>query len=160
MLWTLPPKHKIYEALGAVADGRIEIIDPNSKIIEARQYSSSRQKYYTILYNPAQNQIMPNDNATWYVGCLGYPAISLLLFIEKIKYDAAILSYFKDISFKDINQKYKNDFDQANLEIVAMILARGLGEVKLNMESDSIFEQLAELKLEHLGQKIEPPSGY
>ena len=160
MLWTLPPKHKIYEALGAVADGRIEIIDPNSKIIEARQYSSSRQKYYTILYNPAQNQIMPNDNATWYVGYLSYPAISLLLFVGKIKYDAAILSYFKDISFKDINQKYKNDFDQANLEIVAMILARGLGEVKLNTEIDSAYQQLTDLRLQYLGHKTQPPSGY
>ena len=160
MLWTLPPKYKIYAALGAVADGRVEIIDPNSEIIEARQHSSSRQKYYTILYDPAQNQIMPNDNATWYVGYLGYPAISLLLFTEKIKYDAAILPYFKNISFKDINQKYKNDFDQANLEIVAMILARGLDKTRLETEVDSIFEQLAEFKLKYLGQKIEPPSGY
>ena len=160
MLWTLPPKYKIYEALGAVADDRIEIIDLDSKIIEARQYSSSRQKYYTILYDPAQNQIMPNDNATWYVGYLGYPAISLLLFVGKIKYDTSLLPYFVNIPFKDINQKHKNDFNQANLEIVAMILARGLDKTGLETEVDSIFEQLAEFKLEYLGQKIEPPSGY
>lgn len=160
MLWTLPPKYKIFEALGAVADDRIEIVNSESEIIEARQYSSSRQKHYTILYNPKLNQIMPNDNATWYVGYLGYPAISLLLFLEKINYDTSILPYFTDIPFKDINQKFKNDFEQANLEIVEMILARGLNEIKLNIEVDSVYKQLTELKLEHLGQKIEPPGGY
>jgi hypothetical protein len=30
MLWTLPPKYKIFEALGALADGRIEIVNPES----------------------------------------------------------------------------------------------------------------------------------
>jgi hypothetical protein len=160
MLWQLPPKYKIYEALGAVADDRIEIIDPNSEIIEARQYSSSRGKFYTILYDPVKNQIMPNDNATWYIGYLGYPAISMLLFLDKINFDASILSYFRDIPFKDINQKYKNDFEQANLEIVDRILTRGLDETKLNTEVDSIYQQLADLKLEQLGQKIQPPSGY
>jgi hypothetical protein len=160
MLWQLPPKYKIYEALGVMADGRIEIVNSESEVIEARQYSSSRGKFYTILYNPTLNQIMPNDNATWYVGYLGYPAISLLLFLEKIKYDISILPYFADISFKDINQKHKNDFEQANLEIVDLILARGLDKAKLDDQVDSIFEQLTNLKLEHLGPKIQPPSGY
>jgi len=160
MLWQLPPKYKIFEALGAVADDRIEIIDPKSEILEARQYSSSRGKYYTILYNPKLSQIMPNDNATWYVGYLGYPAISLLLFLDKIQFDKSILPYFTDIPFKDINQKHKNDFEQANLEIVDMILTRGLDKVKLDTEIDLIYSQLTELKLEHLGQKVQPPSGY
>jgi hypothetical protein len=103
---------------------------------------------------------MPNDNATWYVGYLGYPAISLLLFLDKIQFDKSILPYFADTPFKDINQKYKNDFERANMEIVEMILTRGLDKVKLDTQVDLIYGQLIELKLEHLGHKVEPPVGY
>lgn len=86
MIWNLPPKFKFYEALGVLADNRLEIIDnmgenlfeDSNSIIEAKSYSSSRNKFYVIKYDQSQNLIMTNDNLTWYKDLLGYPAISLL----------------------------------------------------------------------------------
>ncbi len=172
MLWPLPPKHKIYEALGAVADNRIQIItNPeiqpelfeekiNYDIITAHQYSSTRNKYYTITYNPKTDEIMTNDNATWYVGYLGYPALALLLYLDAIVYDKSILQYFADISFKDINQKYNNDFIKAKVEIDQLLGSRGLNLAYFENVCDVIYEQLVLLKLKPLGPKIKPPTGY
>ena len=69
-----PPTMKIYEALGAVADKRLEITGNTAKV-----YSSSKGKFYTVTYDSATNAIMSNDNACYFVGYLGYPAIAYLL---------------------------------------------------------------------------------
>lgn len=171
MYWELPPDFKIYEALGAIADGRVELIfnpllnlneinTPRNNIIEVKQYSSSRQKFYTIKYNPETAEIMSNDNATWYIGYLGYPALSALLFIQKIKFDQNILPYFKDIIFKDVNQKYKNNFQKSKLEIDSVLANRGLDLKIFQDQCELIFEQLAALGLRPLGKKVRPLKVY
>lgn len=71
MKWKHPSITKIYEALGAVADGRVEVSSNTAKV-----YSSSRNKYYDIVYDPDKNQIMSNDNSSFYKGELGYPSIA------------------------------------------------------------------------------------
>jgi hypothetical protein len=170
--WPLPPKIKIYEALGAVADNRLKIVSNSEiqaglfedqggqEIIVARQYSSSRNKYYTITYNPNTNQIMTNDNATWYVGYLGYPALSLLLHLQVITYDLSILQYFIDIPFKDINQKYNNDFTKAQTEINQLLISRGCNTDQMTTSLDNIYDKLSKMKLKPLGTKVQPPQGY
>ena len=167
MYWELPPEFKIYEALGAIADGRLELVtrpanseeteEEDLNIIQANQYSSNKNKFYTIKYSPETSQIMTNDNATWFVGYLGYPALSLLLYIDRIKCDRSILKYFKDIAFKEINQKNKNNFQKAGVEIDQILSERGLDLDLFKQECDSIFKQLAALGLKPLGKKVRPP---
>ena len=59
-MWNHPSKTKMYEALGAVADGRIEISGNNGKC-----YSSSGNKYYDITFDPESYKIMSNDNISF-----------------------------------------------------------------------------------------------
>ncbi len=177
--WELPPEFKAYEALGALADGRIELVQQQSvfpdktnneiaqenftnhlHIIEARQHSSTKNKFYTIKYSPETSQIMANDNATWFVGYLGYPALTLLLFIDKIKFKKEIVSFFKNIPFKEINQKNKNSFTKTQLEIDKILLERGLDLELLKQEIKQIFQQFAALALKPLGKKVRPPKGF
>lgn len=177
--WELPPEFKVYEALGALADNRIELVNKNEKltlednpskekvvvendenIIEARQFSSTKNKFYTIKYNPATSQIMTNDNATWFVGYLGYPALSLLLYIGSINFNKDILPYFKNIPFKEINQKNKNVFSKTQLEINKILEDKGLSTKLIETEVSSIFNQLANLALKPLGKKVRPPKGF
>ncbi|MFA6602048.1 MAG: hypothetical protein WCT02_04295 [Candidatus Paceibacterota bacterium] len=66
MKWKLPPPVKIYEALGSVADGRLEMLG-NS----ARVYSSSRNKFYEVIFDPETKSIMANDNGSFWQGYLG-----------------------------------------------------------------------------------------
>jgi len=47
MKWKHPPIIKIYEALGSVADGRVEVSGNTAKV-----FSSSGNKFYVVSYDP------------------------------------------------------------------------------------------------------------
>jgi len=162
MLWGKPPMIKIYEALGAVADGRVEII-PMAEVKPppwegAKVWSSSRNKFYEITYDPAENAIMANDNGSYWKGYLGYPAIAYLMIIGTLSYEDEIGELLKGIAWKDINTKFKNDFDK----VVAEILASKSKEDREKIESfvEKVAKEISELKLRHLGKKKFPPDGY
>ncbi len=153
MQWTYPPIIKVYEALGAVADGRVEVSGNSAKV-----YSSSGNKFYTVEYDPSAMAIMVNDNGSFYKGYLGYPAIAFLLQIGELPYSPAVAEKLKGIAWKDINQQFKNDFDKT----LAYILDAKTPEdrVALAQEAERIDAQLRAHTYNHLGTKTKPPVGY
>lgn len=153
MKWKHPSITKIYEALGAVADGRVEVSSNTAKV-----YSSSRNKYYDIVYDPDKNQIMSNDNSSFYKGELGYPSIAFLMSIKALSCDDNAANILKGIAWKDINQKFKNDFDKA----LAFILSTKTKEETdlLKDFTEKINKELIKLNLGLLGKRTTPPKGY
>ena len=154
MKWAVPPKIKVYEALGCIADKRIEIEGNEAKI-----YSSSKGKYYSVKYD-GENAIMCNDNGSYWVGYLGYPAIAFLMLKNKIRYSPESAEALKDIAWKDVNVKFKNDFDKTEEYVLGLVKERGYGVSELISEVNIIFEQIKKLSMDILGQKVKPPSGY
>ncbi len=151
--WEHPPVIKIYEAIGAVADGRIEV---NGN--EAKVYSSSGNKFYTVNYDPSTNSIMTNDNGSFWKGYLGYPAIAFLMKIGVLPYQEKIGHLLEDIKWKDINQKFKNDFDKT-LDFI--LSSKTVAEKQiLNNFVVKIDKEIRELNLALLGPKAKPPTGY
>jgi hypothetical protein len=153
MKWKLPPKIKIYEALGSVSDGRV-FLDGNTGIVT----SSSGNKSYTVMYDPSVNAIMANDNGSFWQGYLGYPAIAFLMVKGVILYAARDAELLKGIKWKDINTKFKNDWDKTQQYIMDSINQEDRN--KLLDAVDTIYEQIKKLELEVLGKKVKPPEGY
>lgn len=152
-MWKVPPVIKIYEALGAVVDGRLEISGNTAKC-----YSSSGNKFYDISYSPEQNAIMVNDNGSYWKGYLGYPAIAFLLQTGVLNLQEELAYYFKSIAWKDINQKFKNDFDKTIEYIfdgVDQSKRKEIGEY-----AEQLLEDIKKLSLSKLGEQQKPPSGY
>ena len=154
MKWKIPPKIKIYEALGCIADKRIEI---NEK--EAKVFSSSRGKFYSIKYD-GKNSIMCNDNGSYWAGYLGYPSIAFLMLKGRIKYDPTFTEALRDIKWKDVNVKFKNDYEKTEAYVLKITKERGSDTIKLKAEANNIFEQVKMLNMHFLGEKTLPPSGY
>lgn len=153
MHWLHPPKEKIYEALGALADGRVEI-DENS----AKVYSSSRNKFYIVNYDPGTQSIMANDNASYYREYLGYPAIAFLMVIGELTYEPKVAELLKGVLWKDLNETYKHDFEET---IEHVYRERTTHERRLiEEEVRNIEEQLRQKHYSLLGQKVRPPEGY
>lgn len=142
-----PPKIKIYEALGALADERLQEIREEEGIITAKLYSSSKNKYYTITYAPLQNALMSNDNASYWNETLGYPAIALILQRGKVAFDASFLSLLASIPWKDINQKYKNNYEKTLEEVQQIVKARGGNFMSLEQEINRIYNEILALDL-------------
>lgn len=92
MRWKNPPIIKIYEALGCIADDRLEINGTKGKV-----YSSSRKKFYSIRYDSETNSIMCNDNGSYYIGYLGYPAIAYLMKIGELDFSKEYSNSLKGI---------------------------------------------------------------
>jgi len=154
MKWKLPPKIKIYEALGCIADDRIEINENEAKV-----FSSSRGKSYTITYD-GRNSIMCNDNGSYWIGYLGYPSIAFLMLKGKIKYNSKFAEALKGIKWKDINVKFKNDHEKTEAYVLDFVKAKGHDVNEFLAEISNINHQIKELNLEFLGNKTKPPTGY
>ncbi len=155
MKWKHPAKSKIYEALGAVADGRVEVGDRGRA---GKVYSSSRNKFYDISYDPDQGAIMSNDNVSYWKGELGYPSIAFLMQCGALSYVQEMGEAMKGIPWKDINQKFKNDFDAA---LESVLSSKSESErAKLATFVEQVDADIQKLDLSLLGQKTVPPAGY
>ena len=155
MKWKLSPKIKIYEALGCLADGRLKITDS-----EVRVYSSSGNKYYTVQYSESENAIMSNDNGSFWVGYLGYPSIAYLMKLRKLPFSKEYSEALKDIAWKDINTKNKNNFTETMLEVDEIIKQRGIDIQKFHDFIDKVDKTIKEKDLNLLGMKQNPPKEY
>jgi hypothetical protein len=111
-----------------------------------------------VSYAPELGAIMVNDNGSYYKGYLGYPAVAFLLHNGELPYDHAIAERLKGVAWKDINQKYKNDFEKAIDEICAERFPED--RAVLEQEVDRIYSELSRKTFQLLGPKAKPPAGY
>ncbi|NTU46319.1 hypothetical protein HGA88_01705 [Candidatus Roizmanbacteria bacterium] len=155
-MWHQPHISKIYEALTAITDKRIEMVSEN----EARCYSSSRGKYYTITYDSKTNAIMSNDNTAYFTGAISYPMIAFLMLKGIVPYNQALLSPLSNIVWKDIMQKHKNNYDKGIAEVLEQLAQKGIDTAEIQAKIHLIFQQVCSLSLVQLGQKIFPPKAY
>ncbi|MEZ4156995.1 MAG: hypothetical protein R3B52_03490 [Candidatus Paceibacterota bacterium] len=148
--WKVPPKIKIYEALGAVADERIELTATGA-LVDA----SSRNKTYTVSYSESDGQIMANDNGSYWQGYLGYPAICLLMLKGKLPYKENFVRILQGIEWKKVNQSFKNDFSKTEALIEAKIeSSENLKEFHSYIQE--VLEKIKSLNLGYEGTKAKP----
>ena len=151
--WKLPPRIKIFEAIGCLGDQRI-IVRGN----RARVRSSSGHKYYDVTYGHKHQTIMSNDNGSYWQGYLGYPAIAFLMRKKVIKYDPQYCRALARIPWKEINTRTKNDYKKTEAEAIKIASKRGISKDDLMAEVDYIYKQIRELSLKIFGIRIKPPS--
>jgi len=155
MKWQHPKIIKVYEALGTIADERLEI-NKNA----GKSYSSSKNKFYTITYDPTFNAIMCNDNSSYFRDTLGYPAIAFLMKKGILEYNEEYGNALKGIKWKDTNQKNKNDFDKTKDQIDQMLKEKEIDLEEFHTYCEKIIEKIKSLNLNMFGKKQLPPEGY
>lgn len=157
MKWLNPPLIKIYEALGSIVDERIKLTSKTS----ARVYSSSKRKYYEVEYDREINSITSNDNGSFYANYLGYPSIALLFKLNLLSYDEKFAQALKGIQWKDLNQKYRNNFEK----VIMYVHEEHLKSQSINIEEfnnyiEKILEEIEILNLNKLKSSKTPPKQY
>ncbi len=153
MKWDIPPDIKIYEALGAVADERVKADENRAKV-----YSSSGNKFYDVEYDADSGSIMTNDNGSYWKGYLGYPAVAYLMSLRVLTYNSNLGSLMQGIAWKDLNTKYKNDFEKT-LDFILKDLPIGAKQ-ELQDYVSQVQGEIVSLDLSLLGKKTLPPQGY
>jgi hypothetical protein len=152
-LWKLPPLAKIYEALGAIADGRVHLEDP----AHASVISSDGDKTYTVEADYTTHVISANDNASFWQGYLGYPAIAVLLLLGLYDPSPPTLSALAGVPWKQLNTTYRNDYDRALEDVFARAAANGFDLGAIRAEAEAVLEALRTYGPRR-GRRLRPPS--
>jgi len=155
MIWKNPHVSRIYEALTAIADNRIEINGNRAKC-----YEVGNDRVYDIQYDPVNGSIMSNDNAAFYTYSLSYPMIAYLMLIGKIPYQQKLLEDFKDIYWEDINKKFKNDYDKSIKIVLGELKSEGKDVDFIREEIQKIYNFVCKLEIKTLGKLQRPSRGY
>ena len=143
MLWKLPPRIKVYEALGALADGRVEIIDSH----RAQVHSSARQKTYEVEWREEQNEISANDNGSYWQKYLSYPGLAVLMKLEKLPYEEKFAESLKNILWGNLNEQLRRDYNKVEEYILAEVAKKNINQEELCDYVTKVLEKLNSLQL-------------
>ncbi|MBR9679542.1 MAG: hypothetical protein GOU99_00665 [Candidatus Altiarchaeota archaeon] len=146
MNWKIPPKLKILEALGAIADNRVKIIDSeNAEVI-----SEDKTERFLVTRDLASNAIMSNDQESSEKGFLGYPSLAVLMINGVLPYDIQLAKKLKNVPWKRLRDTYK-DYDVEFHELVKGWSSQD--QKRLFQYVRWISSMLGELGLEKLDDK-------
>lgn len=144
----LPPRIKVLEALGALADGRVKAIGEREAVVT----SSEGDRKYEVHVDLSKRVAYSDDNGTIYKGYVGYPIISFLMLKGVLPIDERLKDALKGIPWRRLNEHYKKY--EAVMEVIKRNLAdRGIEPAYVDKYIDEI---LAELK--RLGLKFARPA--
>jgi len=138
----LPPRVKILEALGAVADGRVRLVGDG----KAKVASSEGDREYTVVV--VGRRVYSDDNGTKYRGYIGYPIIATLMLLGRIPYDEKAANALRGIRWRELNERYKR-YDIVERIVKGVAEGRGVRPEELDRVVEGIFRSLRGLGLEY-----------
>jgi len=170
-VWKLPPRVKLFEALGAIADGRIGTageegketlalrdsnapLPPFSTELSYLVTSSNGTKQYSVRMSikclGGPYRIACNDNGSLHQGYLGYPALAVLIcwrLLVSPKLSDATLSAAVDalrgIPWKAIAVEHKNNWDVVVDKALERVTAKDPAlTAQVNSVVDALHEEL------------------
>jgi hypothetical protein len=141
-LWKMPPLVKVYEAIGALGDGRVRIVDQTGALVT----SSEGNKTYEVEISDGGRQIAANDSASYWQGYLWDPAIAVLILRGLIAAPPANVSdALAGIPWKEINRRFRNDYAQTIAAVEQTAEQSGHDPDAIRVEADRILEALRKL---------------
>jgi len=148
----MPPLAKVYEALGAIGDGRVSIEDA----LHASVTSSDGAKAYTVEISADGTEISSNDNASFWQGYLGYPAIAILIARGLIDADRTATRALAGVPWKELNTRYRNDYDRTLEEVLQGAHDRGYDVDAIRAAAAAVLEAVRKLAPRQ-GPRRRPP---
>jgi hypothetical protein len=152
--WKMPPKAKIYEALTAVADGRVTLTGDR----QAEVVSSAGTKTYVVEWSEDRQAIVSNDNASYWQGYMGYPMVAVLMALGTVEYAPDVAARLAGIPWQQINKKFRNNYDKAVAAVLESLQEQGADPQAIRVEVDRIMSLLEHLSLQKLPRRRRPPS--
>ncbi|UXD21241.1 hypothetical protein IPA_01735 [Ignicoccus pacificus DSM 13166] len=136
-----PPRIKVLEALGAIADGRVKVLNGKAKVV-----SSEGDREYDVCVDLERRVAYSTDNGTHYRNYVGYPIIAVLMLKGVLPFDERLSQALKGIPWRKLNEEYKKYAKV--MEIIFDELDRkGIRREEVERYIDEVMEKLRELKL-------------
>jgi hypothetical protein len=151
-LWKMPPLAKVYEALGAIGDGRVRIEDARHAFVT----SSDGSRTYEVETDDDGRDISSNDNASFWQGYLGYPAIAVMIARGLIRSDETAVSALAGVPWKELNTRYRNDYDRTLEEVLRRAAERGCDLAAIRAAAAAVLDAVRALAPRQ-GPRRRPP---
>jgi hypothetical protein len=148
----MPPLVKVYEALGAIGDGRVRIEDARRATVT----SSDGSKSYEVETSADGREIASNDNASYWQGYLGYPAIAVLLARGLYRPPANVTDALAGVPWKELNRKFKNDWARTIAEAEKQLEQGGHDPDAVRSEAEAVLAFVRQLGPVR-GKRSRPP---
>ncbi len=136
--WKMPPLIKVYEAMGALGDGRVREIGGGA----AEVVSSDRSKTYRVETSADGREVSSNDSASYWQGYLGYPGVAVLLARGLLKAHADTTRALAGIPWKELNRRFRNDYRRTAVEVARIVGERGADFDAIRNEAESVLAAL------------------
>jgi hypothetical protein len=141
-LLRLPPRIKVLEALGAIADGRVERVGQHSY----RVVSSEGDRTYHVYVDAGRGLAYSDDNGTRFRGYIGYPIIAALMLEGALPFDERLAEALKGIPWRKLNEKFKR-YALVEAEVKRIARERGVEPSEVDGFVKKVMEQLSKIKL-------------
>ncbi|MCG2863184.1 MAG: hypothetical protein L7G98_01250 [Vulcanisaeta sp.] len=138
----LPPRIKVLEALGALADGRVEVLGDKEAIVR----SSDGTRTYRVYLDVSRREVDSTDNGTVHRGYIGYPIIAFLMMKGLLPVNEELMKSLRGIPWRKLNEEYKN---YAKV-IDVIIKERKLDENAVNKYIDQVMAMLRRMNLKRV----------
>lgn len=100
----MPPRIKILEALGAIADGRVRVVSDKEAIV----VSSEGDRSYRVHVDLERRVAYSDDNGTRYRGYVGYPIAAFLMLRGVLPFRRDLAEALKGVRWRQLNERYKS----------------------------------------------------
>ncbi len=138
-LWKMPPLIKVYEAIGAIGDGRVKIVDERRAMVG----SSDGSKAYSVEWSLDTREISANDNASYWQGYLGYPAIATMIARGVLNIRAETAETLRGIPWKELNRRFHNDYTRTLTAVDEHLERRGIDPVDIREQCIVLLEMVS-----------------
>ncbi len=148
-LLKLPPRIKVLEASGAIADGRVKIVKKRNGTVIAKVSSSMGDREYTVIVKRANGEIFrvySDDNGTKYRNYIGYPIIAVLMLEGILPRRHDIEEALSGINWRELNEKYKRYVIVEGI-VLSDAEAKGVPRDDIRAFVGDIMSKLSGLKL-------------
>ncbi len=151
MYLRMPPRIKILEAAGAVADGRVMKLDDKTfKVV-----SSEGDRTYTVYVDLEKGEACSTDNGTTYRNYVGYPIISSLFVLGKLPYNTEIGKSLAKIDWRYLNETLKN-YALVEERVKEIAKGRGMAPELIDKYVDEVYTRLRKMKLIKVSECLNP----
>lgn len=151
----MPPIAKVYEALGAIGDGRVRIEDER----HATVVSSDGSRTYEVESSAAGGEISSNDNASHWQGYLGYPAIAVMIARGLYRPKPEVIRALSGVPWKQLNTRYRNDYERTLAEVMRRAEANGFDADAIQSEAEAVLEAVRKAAPMRGERRRPPPRG-
>ena len=146
----LPPRIKVLEALGAIADGRVKLEGGG----RATVVSSDGTRSYRVYVDPVKGVAYSDDNGTRLRGYIGYPIIAVLMLMGRLSYDERLAKALAGIPWRRLNEAAKS-YRVVERIVKEEAARRGVRPEELDSFVDKVMAELRRIRL----YRLEEPPG-